>query len=168
MKRPRRNAIEQRIADTPQYPDDAVAEGKRRQQRGVALQNERARALRAYVQCIRLINLRVIAGARKVIAPIGEHQLYPQRAFQTGSGSGDSGNANAPAGSSASATHRLFLAGANSLRGGLKLCRDSRLPIHPLIEPRFLEAPTVTQLEGRDECLGGILIQRVRADAEVI
>src|SRR5580704_16986183 len=68
MKRPRRNAIEQRIADTPQYPDDAVAEGKRRQQRGVAFQNERARALRACVQCIRLINLRVIAGARKVSA----------------------------------------------------------------------------------------------------
>src|SRR5208337_5369057 len=43
-----------------------------------------------------------------------------------------------------------------------------RLLFHPLIQLRFLEAPAVTQLEGRNLLLVHVLVQRVRTHSQIL
>lgn len=42
------------------------------------------------------------------------------------------------------------------------------LPVHPLVEAGALEAPTIAQLECRNETLRGVLVQSVGRDAKVV
>ena len=42
------------------------------------------------------------------------------------------------------------------------------LLIHPVIQPRLLEPPAIPQLERRNEILGGILIERIRTDTQIV
>src|SRR5271157_59781 len=48
--------------------------------------------------------------------------------------------------------------------GGLEV----GLAVHPLVQPRALEAPAVAQLESGHEALRGVLVERVGGDAEVL
>src|SRR5271165_1067675 len=64
--------------------------------------------------------------------------------------------------------HRLLLAGARSLLQLLLDQRSGGLLIHPVVQPRFLEAPAVAELKGGHKSLGGILVEGVRADSEVV
>src|SRR5580658_10032041 len=43
-----------------------------------------------------------------------------------------------------------------------------RLPVHPLIQPRALEAPPVAQLERRHKTLRRVLVERIRRNAQVV
>ncbi len=56
----------------------------------------------------------------------------------------------------------LLLFGAEF--GGL----DFRLAVHPLVKPGALETPAIAQLECRYEAFGGVLVEGVGRDAEVI
>src|ERR1700677_1024830 len=61
-------------------------------------------------------------------------------------------------------SNRLLL-----LRINLRLRRvHVRLPVHPLVQPRALEAPAIPQLECRHKSLRRILVERIRRDAQVV
>src|SRR5262249_62327254 len=60
-----------------------------------------------------------------------------------------------------------------SLRGRLRLLGLSQfhfagLLFHPLVQPRFLETPPVSQFESRDLLLVYVLVERVRAYAQIL
>lgn len=60
----------------------------------------------------------------------------------------------------------FFLAGRDfGLRHGGGLVG---LLVHPVVEARALEAPAIAELEGGDEGLGGVFIEGVGGDAEVV
>ncbi len=44
----------------------------------------------------------------------------------------------------------------------------ARLPAHPVIQQRLLETPPVSQLERRNKRFGGVFIESIRTDPEVI
>src|SRR6202453_2913251 len=61
-------------------------------------------------------------------------------------------------------SNRLLL-----LRINLRLRRvHVRLPVHPLVQPRALEAPAIPQLECRHKSLRRILVERIRRYAQVV
>ena len=78
-------------------------------------------------------DLRVTVGARKVTALTANWRCAQSSLRAVSLSSGCPGHTNPPAGG-AGAAYGLFLAGADGLRSGLRLCGDSRLPIHPLVE----------------------------------
>src|SRR5215469_1955546 len=45
---------------------------------------------------------------------------------------------------------------------------NSRLLVHPVVEEAFAEAPAVAEFEGGDEAFGGVAVERVAADPQVL
>src|ERR1700733_2307746 len=60
--------------------------------------------------------------------------------------------------------HRLLLVGIELCVGRM----DIRLPIHPFVEARALEAPPVAQLEGWNETFRGEFVEGVGRNTKVV
>src|SRR5258708_37846966 len=66
---------------------------------------------------------------------------------------------------------RFLLTLSRSFRRRLRLTFHlrfhlARLLFHPLVQPRFLEAPAIAQLERRNLLLADVLVKRVRTHAQ--